>query len=416
MLTRHEQDSHENITPVYQKVLATFTTHPGLLYHLTIRTDSGDEEVLSTTGNHPFYVIEQQKFIDAEELTLGATLSLPEGRTARIIKIESEKADPGDTFTTYNLCVEETHTYFVGESGVWVHNETGARCELAAKEISDALREISDPSEALAEVLAGLRRLRDKIEELPKTDYRKLQLYAKHAYDTALELLLRGEDGAGIGKETYKKVLANLMEEISPLKPELMADLARKFNIPMGELKEIFEELRNKAADVLAEMMIAWKTGKTEIVLHDKTLKLKPISGEDDGSGPVLTILKDRTTGEIFLGQNYPEARSPWDGLHGLAERMISDYRGAGNPPFKAMVGAVGQHAEYDALSQAAFKRNLPKDVDPRSVEGDFLIFNVRALDSKANSVGMPMARCKVCKGSLLDVVVGLTDHVKTFK
>jgi hypothetical protein len=33
-----------------------------------------------------------------------------------------EQAPEGQTFTTYNFEVEQDHTYFVGEAGVWVHN------------------------------------------------------------------------------------------------------------------------------------------------------------------------------------------------------------------------------------------------------------------------------------------------------
>ncbi|QGJ68670.1 Hypothetical protein PBC10988_3310 [Planctomycetales bacterium 10988] len=128
VLTRHETSSHEETQPLYQPVIKTFETHPDLLYHVTILTDSGEEETIVSTGNHPFYVIEHQKFHEVDQLTPGQTLSLPEGQTAKILRLTSELAQPGETFTTYNFSVSETRTYFVGKAGIWVHNNSETDC------------------------------------------------------------------------------------------------------------------------------------------------------------------------------------------------------------------------------------------------------------------------------------------------
>jgi hypothetical protein len=56
-----------------------------------------------------------------------------EGHTASqtpayVLANQRQNAPPGETFTIYNLEVEDVHTYFVGDSGVWVHN-TSEFCE-----------------------------------------------------------------------------------------------------------------------------------------------------------------------------------------------------------------------------------------------------------------------------------------------
>ncbi|MFN5529788.1 MAG: hypothetical protein ACK5F7_04360, partial [Planctomycetaceae bacterium] len=65
----------------------------------------------------------------------------------------------GESFTTYNIEVEEDHTYHVGELGTWVHNESAERClELA--------REAADGSE---EAVAELRRIFSKAPDLRRS-------------------------------------------------------------------------------------------------------------------------------------------------------------------------------------------------------------------------------------------------------
>ncbi|MFM8583093.1 MAG: hypothetical protein ACKOFW_16560 [Planctomycetaceae bacterium] len=63
--------------------------------------------------------------------------------------MELHTAPAGESFTTYNIEVEEDHTYHVGELGTWVHNESTERClELA--------REAANGSEEAVEELRGI--------------------------------------------------------------------------------------------------------------------------------------------------------------------------------------------------------------------------------------------------------------------
>jgi len=120
VLTRSEHDSEGPIE--YRAVRQTFITHPNLLLHITFSGLDGREETLVTTAAHPFFTLEAQAFVDAQDLELGDVFRLASGETAVVLAITHEQAPDGETFTTYNFEVEECHTYFVGEQGVWVHN------------------------------------------------------------------------------------------------------------------------------------------------------------------------------------------------------------------------------------------------------------------------------------------------------
>jgi hypothetical protein len=61
--------------------------------------------------------------VAAEELRVGDRLWLADGAGAWLVGVAQEEAPAGEPFTTYNFEVAEWHTYFVGEPGVWVHNQ-----------------------------------------------------------------------------------------------------------------------------------------------------------------------------------------------------------------------------------------------------------------------------------------------------
>jgi hypothetical protein len=99
-------------------------------------------------------------FIPADGLEVGDTLVLADGHEATIISIDEQSATEGETFTTYNFAVDGDHTYFVGESGVWVHN-TGNVCDeafdLFAKRVANGDKE----SDALREAIRHIRKSED---------------------------------------------------------------------------------------------------------------------------------------------------------------------------------------------------------------------------------------------------------------
>ena len=89
---------------------------------------------ITFTGEHPFFVGNraQPDFVPARELQPGDSLSFSSGGQGQVISLASERAPPGQTFTTYNFEVADFHTYFAGEGGVWVHNFSAHFCEKLA--------------------------------------------------------------------------------------------------------------------------------------------------------------------------------------------------------------------------------------------------------------------------------------------
>jgi hypothetical protein len=118
-------------------VLNLFETHPIELYHLTLVTADGRRERLGTTGNHPFYEASERRFVPARELRPGCRVVTVTGAIAEVEAVEIHTAAAGESFTTYNIEVEEDHTYHVGELGTWVHNLTKEECLALVKRVAD---------------------------------------------------------------------------------------------------------------------------------------------------------------------------------------------------------------------------------------------------------------------------------------
>ncbi len=155
----------------WRQVTAVQVTHPLELYHLTYEvrdhprnsSPKGSQslpsyahvsgiETLKVTGEHPFWVErgESGAFVSVKDLRCNDVFACADGGSAVVTHLRVEHAPKGQTFTTYNFTVEEFHTYFVGSSGIWVHNAypkvpikqqvatlTDDLAELAGKHIDD---------------------------------------------------------------------------------------------------------------------------------------------------------------------------------------------------------------------------------------------------------------------------------------
>jgi hypothetical protein len=75
---------------------------------------------LKRPPEHPFWVA-GKGWVAAKELAKGDRLITPDEKVAVVGEVRVE-AVRGPPVAVYNLEVEGTHTYFVGKSGVWVHN------------------------------------------------------------------------------------------------------------------------------------------------------------------------------------------------------------------------------------------------------------------------------------------------------
>ena len=153
VLTRDEVSGRQE----YRPVVGTIVTHPAALVHVRYaghsrhgggdeagNGDASEDEELVCTAEHPFYVGNRAVpgFVLAGELMAGDEFQLADGGVAEVSRLRREMAAEGRRFTTYNLEVADFHTYFVGGSGVWVHNFSTKFCEdffTLTKEIQKAM-------------------------------------------------------------------------------------------------------------------------------------------------------------------------------------------------------------------------------------------------------------------------------------
>lgn len=92
----------------------TFISQTSKLIHLSV-----NDEIISTTPEHPFYVW-KKGWIQANELKIGDSLILFNGDKVAISSIELEiLKNPQKVF---NFEVEDYHTYYVGKNSILVHN------------------------------------------------------------------------------------------------------------------------------------------------------------------------------------------------------------------------------------------------------------------------------------------------------
>ncbi|MFF3753715.1 polymorphic toxin-type HINT domain-containing protein [Streptomyces sp. NPDC002018] len=93
------------------------------LNELTITTASGNKKI-TATAEHPFWVPQENAWVNAADLKPGTTLSTPDGTTAKIAANHAYT----DHVRTYNFSVAKLHTYYVlaGQTPVLVHNACGS--------------------------------------------------------------------------------------------------------------------------------------------------------------------------------------------------------------------------------------------------------------------------------------------------
>ncbi|MEZ2277233.1 MAG: polymorphic toxin-type HINT domain-containing protein [Microcoleus sp.] len=111
-----------------RQVLETFVRETDALVDLYV-----DGEVISTTGEHPFWVADKG-WVEAKDLVVGSLLQTGDGRIVDVDKVERREGK----FPVYNFNVEGFHTYFVSDLGVLVHN-AGYGGGQSAQEIYDQL-------------------------------------------------------------------------------------------------------------------------------------------------------------------------------------------------------------------------------------------------------------------------------------
>ncbi|MET9995188.1 polymorphic toxin-type HINT domain-containing protein [Streptomyces mutabilis] len=100
---------------------------------LSVATEDGVEE-LTATYEHPFWSPSEGSWVEAGDLISGMTLLTDEGDTVIVTDNEAYTRHA----TTYNLTVDDLHTYYVlaGDTPVLVHNSNGKGCGPSGSGIS----------------------------------------------------------------------------------------------------------------------------------------------------------------------------------------------------------------------------------------------------------------------------------------
>jgi hypothetical protein len=109
-----------------RRVKQVFRNTSDHLRVVRVRSESGDEQELRTTDEHPFFV-PGRGWVTARSLEVGQTLLQADGRVATVAWTAREAHPEG--VPVYNFEVEGFHTYYVAQrvedTPVLVHNDCG---------------------------------------------------------------------------------------------------------------------------------------------------------------------------------------------------------------------------------------------------------------------------------------------------
>ena len=100
-----------------RRVIDTFMRRGAPIVAITITSAAGAGETFRTTEEHPFHV-PNAGWVPADHLTPGDRVTSLDGQNATVAWISYT----GERATVFNLEVEGLHDYYVGASGLLVHN------------------------------------------------------------------------------------------------------------------------------------------------------------------------------------------------------------------------------------------------------------------------------------------------------
>ena len=200
------------------------------------------EEII-TTETHPFYV-KNQGFIKAGELIVGAQLLDVNNNILVVGNTRLELAK--NPVKVYNFQVEDYHTYYVGENGVWVHN---ANCKLIKNDDGTYDAELSykedwtpeqrAEADAKCKALSDADTVKTKVErnDSPSVEYKKAfgkdSIPAGKDIDHTIDLQLGGNPDVKVnGKPLDKSVNRSLGKQIGYLIKDFdYGTIIRKFTM-----------------------------------------------------------------------------------------------------------------------------------------------------------------------------------------
>ncbi len=147
-------------------------------------------QTIESTFNHPFYV-KDKGWTFVKDLKPGDLLVQSDGNTLKIESIELEHKH----VTVYNLTVNEFHTYFVSDLGIWVHN-TGP-CDLSAKTLA-TMGKTNKGIAGLEDAYISKNKVLDTVKEFLGEGYSTG--VTKNGYTTYVS-----KDGKYVARYGYKK-------------------------------------------------------------------------------------------------------------------------------------------------------------------------------------------------------------------
>ncbi|ODA36608.1 polymorphic toxin-type HINT domain-containing protein [Planctopirus hydrillae] len=102
-------------------VTGVFRHQSGSILELKIE---GEHQPLGTTKSHPFWSVDREDWVSAQDLQPGELLLNERNQTVRVESI-TEREEPQEV---YNLEIDGDHCYRVGEQGLLVHNVSCDYC------------------------------------------------------------------------------------------------------------------------------------------------------------------------------------------------------------------------------------------------------------------------------------------------
>ncbi len=108
----------------WKPVVRLYRHHDQQILNLTLKSGAGDEETFGVTSEHPFWGI-GKGWTKAGKLEIGDQVTAISGAVLIVEAVEAAS----QLQDTFNFEVAETHTYFVGEQGAWVHNNCSAKLD-----------------------------------------------------------------------------------------------------------------------------------------------------------------------------------------------------------------------------------------------------------------------------------------------
>ncbi len=130
---------------VFARVTETHVeTHTDDVLALTVKFNScGQTGIITGSEEHPFFVVEQDKYIPMVELEPGMALKTDNGAGAVVVELHPLS----ETMQMYNLTVEHVHNYYVfsdeDDPGILVHN-TNCGVGFGTRQLQSKFKHASD--------------------------------------------------------------------------------------------------------------------------------------------------------------------------------------------------------------------------------------------------------------------------------